>query len=774
MNKKLLLATLILAAAVAGNSSRALAATNPDAYSPQDVLIGATPAVQAEGNNGAGVTFGDIDTGITPQWVGFNSQYNSALAPGTSNINTSASAVCMYGVCPTGAFPTDQNGHGTFTASEIVGGIPSIGMEGIDPAGKMIAVQVLSANGSGYSNDVANGIVYAVNHGAEVLNLSLGPGGTAAQQAAFYQSLASAVNYATSKGAVIVFAGGNSSQPLAGGSNITGFTDQAISHLIFMGSTNASKNLSYFSNTPGNGGFVSTSGKFHAYDTMWMMADGENIWGASNYHSWWYGYSYITQMSGTSMAAPQGTGAAGLLLAKWPFLLNTGTIPAILEQTAQDLGSKGTDTTYGDGFLNVAAALAPASPLSVPVGGKMVPVSNTQVVSGRAFGNMSKVAGAFSNAVGYDSFMRGFPITLASAISAPSPAFSAQSASSKVMGPNGGNARSMTDLGNGNWVTSSFANAPEASTDTSLAPTFGPASLPQTHEWSVGFSQGGSYLGYGQGSGAALSYNDARWGSHTAFFNNDVSGTGDLLGLVSDGNFAAIGMNTGADSRVSFGIVNSVNDTLSQLANQGASARGAVFGYTYSPDKNWKLSATAAVLDETNMLLSSTSSGGLLALPPSASTASVGFGANVALGGGYQLGFDTAVMSTSPTNNGSSLINGTSNIASASFGVAFDKQDLISGGDALDLSFKSPMRAYAGSASISVPTGTDMNGNPIVQQERVSLAPTGNELDFGVGYSHPLADNAAMAGLSLVYRRDADNIAGASDAAFMTHFAMPF
>src|SRR5579862_5904319 len=67
----------------------AMAAANPDAYSPQDVLIGATPSVQASANNGAGIVFGDIDTGITPQWVGFNSQYNTALAPSASNINTS-------------------------------------------------------------------------------------------------------------------------------------------------------------------------------------------------------------------------------------------------------------------------------------------------------------------------------------------------------------------------------------------------------------------------------------------------------------------------------------------------------------------------------------------------------------------------------------------------------------------------------------------------------------------------------------------------------------
>ncbi len=63
------------------------------------------------------------------------------------------------------------------------------------------------------------------------------------------------------------------------------------------------------------------------------------------------GYDYVTQMSGTSMAAPQAAGAAALLASKWPFLVAQGTIPKILEVTAQDMGAAGADATYGDGFL---------------------------------------------------------------------------------------------------------------------------------------------------------------------------------------------------------------------------------------------------------------------------------------------------------------------------------------------------------------------------------------------------------------------------------------
>ena len=258
---------------------------------------------------------------------------------------------------------TDDNGHGTFVTSEIIGGVPGIGLVGVAPAANAIEVKVLNAAGSGSTTDIAQGIITAVNMGAQVLYLSLGPVGTSMQNAAFYQGLASAVNYAASKNAIVVFAGGNSTQALNGGYYVSGFTDAALSHMFFMGSTNASKQLSSFSNIPGAGGFISTSGKFVPYDSMWMMADGENIWGASNYSSAQYGYDYITQMSGTSMAAPQGAGAAGLLASRWPFLLAQGTIPAILEITATDLGGKGADVVYGDGFLNVAQAMQPVGTL---------------------------------------------------------------------------------------------------------------------------------------------------------------------------------------------------------------------------------------------------------------------------------------------------------------------------------------------------------------------------------------------------------------------------
>lgn len=742
-------------------------------YSVQNGLIGATDAVQSSANYGAGVIVGDIDTGIVP-WAGFDPAYNGL---GVSNIDNTNSANCVGGTCKL-VYPTDGNGHGTFTASEIVGGVKSIGMVGVAPKATLLAVEVLNAQGSGTSTDVVNGIRYAADHGAQVLNLSLGPSGSASQQAAFYQSIASAVNYATSKGVILVFAGGNAKQNLANGANITGFTDTSLTHIFFMGSTNASEKLSSFSNKPGNGYFLSTTGKKYYYKDMWMMADGENIWGASTYKTSTSGYTYITQMSGTSMAAPQGTGAVALLLSRWPYLYAQGTVPKILETTAQDMGTKGIDTTYGDGFLRVDLAMKPVGSLTVPTGsGKNVNVSGSQAFSGGALGNMSRVSNVLSKASAFDDFGRDFPLSLGGAIAAKGKGSTSSPATVSVSGQTGAASRLVSNLTEGNWAAFSGGM-------TTGEPTIGPksaASFTQdpargsSGEWSVAFSQNGTYVGVGQGSNAGLSFNDARWGKQSAFFNTDSSASAALLGLTSGVNFASGGTQISKNARVSMTVISGEDSTLpTQQAGLTPSAQGVAFGYTFSPSESVQVSLTSSFLNEHNMLLGSLGEGAL-GFGSSNSSMSVGMGSNVDLGEGFQIGFDASVTQSGPTHNADSLISDTSRLEGAAFSLALAKNELTDAHDSLSLSVNKPLRLYSGTADVNVPVGADqLTGAPIIQTERVKLAPTGNETDLGFAYNRPLWDKDTTLGFSLTYRDDADNVAGAHDAAAMLRYKMAF
>ncbi|MGE3622906.1 MAG: S8 family serine peptidase [Bdellovibrionales bacterium] len=743
-------------------------------YSPQNTLIGATPDVQAQGNNGAGIKFGIVDTGGTESWVGFKG-YNGNASQGRITQSTCISP-CNASRLSTGN--TDDNGHGTFVTSEIIGGIPSIGLRGVAPAGNAIEVKVLNAQGTGSATEISSGIRMAANLGAQVINLSIAPlGGTAMQSRQFYQDLASAVNYAASKNAVIVFAGGNATQALAGNMFIYGFSDAAIARTIFVGSTNANKQLSSFSNTPGTGQFVSTTGKYTTASSMWLMADGENIWGASNYYSAQYGYGYITQMSGTSMAAPQIAGAAGLLASRWPFLLSTGTIPAILESTATDLGAKGKDTVYGMGFLNVAKAMQPVGTLAVPVNGRMVAVSNTTgggaITAGAAFGNMSRVSRALGNAVAYDSFMRGFPLYSASPVSTKSSASPVSPATLAATGQTGANARNYTDLGRGNWFA--YAGSAPQKVDTmpnttSLAPD--PAH-PQSTEWYYSLSQNGMYVGFGQGSGSSLSFNDARWNGRSAFFNANATASSALLNTVAGAHFATTGFDIGSDQRVALSIISSESDAFSAVNGAPTSARGSAFAYTVAPSDDLQVSLTSSFVNETNMLLGSYSAGDVLGMSSSATTMSFGAGVNYDLGDGYQIGVDASYATTGSNGNTNSLIGGTSRLQSSSFSLAFVKDDVTGVGDRLGVSIDKPLRVFSGSAMVNVPTGTDNNGNPIVESQRVNLAPTGSETDLGFTYSRPLAQDL-LGSFNLTYRNDADNISGNQDAAAMVRMKYNF
>ena len=739
---KILLAAFFLST----TSHSALAASY--SYSPQLVLSGASN-VQALGDYGQGVVFGDIDTGVIPKWIGFNSVvYNGKTQ---TNINTANSAVCLNGVCTSGsagANITDGNGHGTFTASEMVGGVPNAGFYGYAPAAQLISVQVLSANGSGYSNDVANGITYAAGKGAEVLNLSLGPSGTAAQQAAFYQSLTSAVNAAAAKGVYVVFAGGNAAQSFSAGANISGFTNAALQHMLFMGSTNINEKLSSFSNTPSTGYFLSTTGQKYSYSSMWLMADGENIWGASNYSTPQTGYSYVTQMSGTSMAAPQGAGAIGLLLTEWPILLKTGTAANILEATGTNVGASG---SYGSGFLNLVAAFNPIGNLTVTGANKQTIVVNSAgtVLTGGALGNIAGVKAILSNYTAFDSYQRNFALNLSSTVAnKPSTSPASVAISAPVISNSSVHFADSSSLAFGSAENdTSFADHPKSNADT------------KTMYASFTDAQG-TTMAAGNGFPASASFTNALWGGD-GLVSSGVSTLGvsnSLMSLAEGGKFVAFGSQVGKNTRVAF----SWSAAASNQATGSATASSFGAGLTTDVTKSWKAGFTMNVLNEQSGLLgTSYASGSALSLGNSHKSVSMGASSAFALGKKTSFLVDAALIRTNGANLDGSLISSVTPLYATSFGAALVQRDTLKAGDNLSLSFRAPMSVISGSASM-VMNSVDAGGNPIISSQKVSLVPTGKEMDFSVAYNAPV-DASMSWNIGFDARRNVNNIAGSND-----------
>lgn len=720
-------------------------------------LIGVTDALQVSANNGAGVTFGVIDTGAAADHVEFGGRVNTKLS------------TCVIPRCSSSLATTDDNGHGTFVTSELIARKGNGGIVGVAPSAQAIEIKAISAQGSGSVVDVANGVRQAVDRGAQVLNLSLSFTPTPV--------LIAAINYAASKNAVIVYAGGNESQALLGNLKIAGFTDAAAQRLLFAGSTNAGKQLSAFSNTPGKGGLLSTTGKFYAFQDHWLEADGEAIWGASNYKDAQYGRAWYAQGSGTSMATPQLAGAAGLLAARWPFLLKNGTIPTILLQSGEDLGAQGDDSSYGSGFLRVDRAFQPSGPLQVALAnGQKIPVASTAMVSGGATGKMNAVTKVLTKGVAFDRFNRDFPVNLGSAISTQAKNASSN-ATVAAARANAAVVRRFANLSDGGEMSLSFAGSasmPRIGADTGNSPaliqdpdSFDPTSADK-NQWSFAFSRGRTYLGFGHGTGAAFSFSEARWEGTSAFWGTDAEASTALLQLGTKASYAVTGFDLGR-SRFSMSWMASQEDGLSGLGGEGT-ARGMAFGYTIRPvrSKTWQVSFTSSFLDEGGMLLGSRGAGAF-AIGDHARSTAFGIGTNTGLGHGWQFGLDALWATTDATDSRDSLIAHTSRLQSMSFGAALSKLDVLAGGDLFGLTLKKPLRVYSGRAAVTVATGVDGEGNPVLLRRSASLRPDGSETDLGLSYGLPVGKQSSAL-FSVTRRFDADNVAGARDVGGMIRF----
>ncbi|TCO50507.1 subtilisin family serine protease [Kribbella antiqua] len=224
--------------------------------------------------------------------------------------------------------PVDDNGHGTMTLGIIAANTNNtIGIAGVGWSAKAMPVKVLDAEGSGYDDDIAEGIDWAVAHGAKVINMSLGgPGDNAV--------LHDAVKNAVAKGVVVVVAAGND------GTDVPQFP-ASYSEVIAVAAANEGGALTDFSSY-GNWVDVAAPG--------WnIISTGVRSMTPAGYDPYWY-------CTGTSCSAPIVTGIAALVKNKWPSW-TPAQIAARIKTTARDAGPRGADPYYGYGNVDAYAAL---------------------------------------------------------------------------------------------------------------------------------------------------------------------------------------------------------------------------------------------------------------------------------------------------------------------------------------------------------------------------------------------------------------------------------
>lgn len=285
-------------------------------------------------NPGQGVIVAVLDTGVAYEDYGSYRQApdlaQTHFVPGWDFANGDS-------------HPNDDHYHGTHVTGTIAQSTNNnLGCAGVASGVSIMPVKVLNSRGSGYTSWVADGIYWATDHGAQVINMSLAwpvyssgaynPGTT----------LRNAVQYAYEHGVTIVAASGNDYE------DSVAYPAAYDDYVIAVGATTYNESLASYSNTG---------------SSLDLVAPGSNVYQQRVLNTNPQTFTYYS-MSGTSCATPHVSGVAALVVANG--ITNPDDVRSVIETTAEDHGTSGWDIQYGWGIVDAYNALQVALPAGDP------------------------------------------------------------------------------------------------------------------------------------------------------------------------------------------------------------------------------------------------------------------------------------------------------------------------------------------------------------------------------------------------------------------------
>lgn len=339
-----------------------------------------------KGHRGAGVRVAVLDSGIACQHPDIAGNLLTA---------DSASFVAGQGYCLGFA---NLFSHGSHVAGTIASPDNGIGTIGVAPEAKLIAVKVLSeTTGSGGWGGIIQGIVHAADHGADVINMSLGVrnglqvnGPGANDVRALMNATARATRYAASQNALIVVAAGNDGRDLDADSstricdangdcwnaNLRAFPGELPGVLTI----SATAPIGWAIDTTGSMDYLASYSNYGQSAIDFAAPGGDTSYpGNENclfsglvrpcyvfdmvFSVYGYGVSggqltaSYTWTAGTSMAAPHVSGVAALIIGKHGGEMSPVAVERILRASSNDLGKAGNDSEYGAGRVNASRAV---------------------------------------------------------------------------------------------------------------------------------------------------------------------------------------------------------------------------------------------------------------------------------------------------------------------------------------------------------------------------------------------------------------------------------
>jgi subtilisin family serine protease/putative cell wall-binding protein len=281
------------------------------------------PKAWASGAAGQGITIAIIDTGVDLN----HPDLKNKLVPGYNAILDSTAIRTVQ----------DDNGHGTHVAGIAAAELNDSGIVGVAYQAKIMPVKVMDKIGEGADDIIAEGIVWAVNHGANIINLSMGSGSETA-------ILRSAVEYAVENGVLVVAAAGNF-DPLKDSNPGINYP-ASYPKVIAVTATDSDDQIARISAT-GPKSVLSAPGMDIISD-YWTKDEG----------------STYAVADGTSMASSFVVGVAALVWSKHPDW-SAEQVKIALENGAKDLGIPGRDDQYGFGRVDAEVSVCAYDPVKV-------------------------------------------------------------------------------------------------------------------------------------------------------------------------------------------------------------------------------------------------------------------------------------------------------------------------------------------------------------------------------------------------------------------------
>ncbi|MDY0083919.1 MAG: S8 family serine peptidase, partial [Ignavibacteriaceae bacterium] len=224
--------------------------------------------------------------------------------------------------------PSDEHGHGTYISGIAAAETNNFtGIAGVAPLIKVLNLRAFDPGGYGEEDDVAAAILYAVQMGAKVINMSFGDN-------SFSYVLRDVIRYAYSQGVVLVASSGNT------GSNLPHYPS-GYSEVISVGNSTRED-------------YVAGSSNYGS--TIDLIAPGSSILTTSRNNSY-------AEISGTSASAPFVSAAASLILSRSSF--TNEEVKQIIKSTTDDIGEPGWDLKSGAGRLNLFKALSVTAPSAI-------------------------------------------------------------------------------------------------------------------------------------------------------------------------------------------------------------------------------------------------------------------------------------------------------------------------------------------------------------------------------------------------------------------------